>query len=115
MLADDHQLNDERAKAKQIKERMSNVIGSGAYYGSYSNDGPTSSSSKKEGAYESYSANSYKLGMPSSNGGGMSFGESVMRTLNESKKVEKKVEQPMVEEKPSSKLNLSKMNEKKAE
>lgn len=44
----------------------------------------------------------------------MSFGESVMRTLNESKKVEKKVEQPMVEEKPASKLNLSKMNEKKA-
>lgn len=96
MLSEDHQLNDERAKAKQIKERMANVIGSGAYYGSYSNDGPTNNS-KKEGAYESYSVNSYKLGMPSSNGGGMSFGESVMRTLNESKKVEKKVEQPMVE------------------
>jgi hypothetical protein len=30
-------LNDERAKAKKIKDRMANVIGTGAYYGNYSN------------------------------------------------------------------------------
>jgi hypothetical protein len=46
-LSDDHSLNEERAKAKQIKERMANVIGSGAYYGSYSNDGPINGSKKE--------------------------------------------------------------------
>ena len=37
MLTDDQLLNDERAKAKQIKDRMANVIGSGAYFGGFNN------------------------------------------------------------------------------
>jgi hypothetical protein len=49
LLSDDHYLSDERAKAKQIRDRMANVIGSSAYYG-FSNDGsslPTSSVRKE--------------------------------------------------------------------
>ena len=38
LLTDEHLLNDERAKAKQIKDRMANVIGSGAYFGGFSNE-----------------------------------------------------------------------------
>lgn len=42
LLTDDQLLNDERAKAKQIKDRMSSVIGSGAYFGQFSSDTRTS-------------------------------------------------------------------------
>lgn len=38
LLTDDQLLNDERAKAKQIKDRMMNVVGSGAYFGGFSSD-----------------------------------------------------------------------------
>ena len=38
MISDDNRLSDERAKAKQIKERMAQVLGSGAHYGSYSSN-----------------------------------------------------------------------------
>ena len=38
LVTDDQLLNDERAKAKQIKDRMANVIGSGAYFGGFNND-----------------------------------------------------------------------------
>jgi hypothetical protein len=52
LLSDDQHLNDERANAKKIKERMANVIGTGAYYGSYSNEGGLGThfgESKKQG------------------------------------------------------------------
>ena len=42
MLSDDQMLNDERMKAKSIKEKMASVIGSGAYYGSYSSNSTSS-------------------------------------------------------------------------
>lgn len=53
LLSDDHYLSDERVKAKQIKDRMANVIGSSVYYGSFSNDGNNmpSSAPKKESNY----------------------------------------------------------------
>ena len=38
LISDDNRLSDERAKAKQIKERMAQVLGSGAHYGSYSSN-----------------------------------------------------------------------------
>ena len=38
LLTDDQLLNDERAKAKQIRDRMANVVGSGAYFGGFNND-----------------------------------------------------------------------------
>ena len=42
LLTDDTLLNDERVKAKQIKDRMANVIGSGAYFSGFSSDSKTS-------------------------------------------------------------------------
>jgi hypothetical protein len=90
LLSDDHFLSDERAKAKQIKERMANVIGSSVYYGSFSSDGITSGNAKRETTYDSFGSNSNTFGANSPYGG-LSFGESVMKTLNQSKKVEDKV------------------------
>lgn len=66
---------------------MANVIGSGAYYGNFSNDGNTGGFKKE--SYESFGSNSYKV--PPSSNGGMSFGESVMKTLQEAKKGEVRV------------------------
>jgi hypothetical protein len=43
LITDDQLLNDERAKAKLIKDRMANVIGSGAYLGGFNNDMKNSS------------------------------------------------------------------------
>lgn len=114
LLSDEHYLSEERVKAKQIKDRMANVIGSSAYYGSFSNDGSNipSNTSKKESTYESYSASSYNKSMGGTIGGGssgMSFGESVMRSLQQAKKQEEIIPTSSIpEEKP--KLNLSKMN-----
>jgi hypothetical protein len=48
LLSDEQVLSDERAKAKQIKDRMANVIGSAAYYGSFSNDGSGMPNSAKK-------------------------------------------------------------------
>ena len=77
LVTDDQLLNDERAKAKQIKDRMANVIGSGAYFGGFNNDmknNTSSTSSNNKGSnYSSISSESYKFG-PSSSGAGMSFG-----------------------------------------
>lgn len=69
---------------------------------------------KKESTYESYSASSYNRSMGGSSGiggsSGMSFGESVMRSLQLAKKQEEMMipASSSPEEKP--KLNLSKMN-----
>jgi len=49
LLADEQVLSEERAKAKKIKERMANVIGSGAYYGSFSGGEGSSNAPKKQG------------------------------------------------------------------
>ena len=57
---------------------MANVIGSGAYFGGFNNDMKNNSSNTKGSSYSSISSESYKYG-PSSSGGGMSFGESVMK------------------------------------
>jgi hypothetical protein len=116
LLSDDHFLNDERARAKQIKDRMANVIGSGAYYGNFSNDGsslPTTGTARKD-TYESFSASSYRPGFGSGGSTGMTFGESVMRSLQQAKK-EERVDPPPSEEKPAGKLNLAKMNIAKPE
>jgi hypothetical protein len=75
LISDDHFLNDERAKAKQIKERMANVIGSGAYYGNFSNDSGTNEF--KKDSYESFGSSNYKpstVGSSNGSSGGMSFG-----------------------------------------
>ena len=77
-MTDDQLLNDERAKAKQIKDRMANVIGSGAYFGGFNNDMKNNSSNTKGSTYSSISSESYKY-EPSPSGAGMSFGESVMK------------------------------------
>lgn len=119
LLSNDHFLTEERAKAKQIKDRMANVIGSSVYYGSFSNDGSGNApaAGKKE-TYESFSSSSFNksgsLGSGYNSGASMSFGESVMRTLQQARKTEEPTEKeessPPQAEKPSSKLNLSKMN-----
>jgi hypothetical protein len=109
LLSDDQYLGDERAKAKQIKDRMANVIGSAVYYGSFSNDGssiaPGASTSmglgpgKKESPYESYSSNTFNktggsFGVGSNGSGSMTFGESVMRSLQQARKTEERTEEP---------------------
>lgn len=67
-------LQDERSKAKQIKDRMANVIGSGAYFGQFSNDTKTSGEAISKGSsYGSISSDSYNCA-PMSNNKGMSFG-----------------------------------------
>lgn len=38
-MADDSRLSDERAQAKQIKDRMSSVLGTSSKYGSFSSSG----------------------------------------------------------------------------
>ena len=66
---------------------MSSVIGSGAYFGGF-NSNPVTSSSEvqpKGSNYGNISSESYKYA-PSSSGKGMTFGESVMRELQEKKK-----------------------------
>lgn len=77
MLSDDHLLNEERAKAKQIKDRMATVIGSGAYYGNFSSDVKTSGpnyDNKNVGGYTSFSSDSYKYTGSASGSNGLSFG-----------------------------------------
>ncbi len=58
---------------------MSTVIGSGAYYGNFSNDGNTGTF--KKDTYESFGSNNYQY-KPSNTNTGMSFGETVMKTLH---------------------------------
>ena len=116
LLTDDQLLQDERTKAKQIKDRMSSVIGSGAYFGGFSSSNNSNSSEVPKGpGYGSISSDSYKYGGPSaSSSTGMSFGESVMKELQEKKKIMGHPTQPEVQKAPP-KLNLNSMLEKKTE
>lgn len=112
LLSDDQRLAEERAKAKQIKERMAGVLGSAPYFGSFGSTAPTNGT---KNGYEGYSNTTYQN---SSNNQG-SFGEQVMRSLHEQRgiaqpQMQVKVE-PKKEEKPPAKLDLSKMNERKPE
>ena len=72
LITDDQLLNDERAKAKQIKDRMANVIGSGAYFGGFNNDIKNNNVPAKGSSYGNISSESYRSG-PSANNN-MSFG-----------------------------------------
>jgi hypothetical protein len=74
LLTDEQLLNDERTKAKQIKDRMANVIGSGAYFGGFSSDPRTASEPASKGpSYGNISSEAYSYA-PSSSSKGMSFG-----------------------------------------
>jgi len=77
LLSDEHTLSDERAKAKQIKDRMATVIGTGVYYGNFSSDDKTNGSTienKNIGGYANISSQSYKYTGSLSGGNGLSFG-----------------------------------------
>ena len=107
LLTDDNHLNDERAKAKQIKERMSTVIGSGAYFGNFSNEPKTSSSEFKGSSYGSINSESFKYAPQPSKG--LSFGESVMKELYDKKKPVSPDQAPSPQPQPTSGLNIQNM------
>ena len=101
---------------------MANVIGSGAYFGGFSNEvRPTVSGEigAKGTSYGNINSELYKSN--SSYGDkGMSFGESVMKELQQKKKTSSYVEPEKTNQTypvppAANKLNLSNMLEKKAE
>lgn len=68
---------------------MANVIGSGAHYGNFSSDTKNTGSNfdnKNVGGYANISSDSYKYTGSIGGGNGLSFGQSVMKELQEKKK-----------------------------
>lgn len=91
---------------------MANVVGSGAYFGGFSSDVKSTVTGQigaKGTSYGNISSQSYK-GSSNYGGKGMTFGESVMKELQEKKKISSyaEPEQPSPT-KPANKLNLNSM------
>ena len=77
-MSDEARLEDERAQAKKISQRMGDVLGTGTKYGSFNSSGDWKG--RKEGS-EIYHSTQFQASANRTHE--LSFGESVMRSLHQ--------------------------------